>query len=499
MAGMTDTDRRWLVLLRDISHAVRIPGETRIVVSLVFDMGTGVVLASAVAANEPQALSQACQTALTRPAGGLAPRRPDQVLCDPGLAETLATQLGKLKGVAPLPPIVETPTVHEAEDVFDTFVGHLAGRRSPKDFATPGDWEVMFGQALGFYGREPWKRWADDVDLLIEITIGSRHAQFAAVVLGHEGIQCGLVLYPGKTPPAGHRSRRPRSAISMPRGTLMFNLDEPQEVPEEFAKKAGRYGWPPDAELVPLFLRVDGKEPGEPGRREVRDLSVALAAIIAHDSRGPVIVEAGPQETLGTLPLADGDTASFSIRQLQGSDDPGEGDEQLRLHVAGDDLIPEGTAVAMGTVSAAGLASLRRAARIHRPLPADSPAFEGDGLPMIGILADDANGDAIAAKVAAMDPYGVTLVAAEGRAVVVLAGGEGAQVLMDIPAGDPALGRHRARMKAAKGVHVLLIGDEATSSGAGTVYGLFECHVPGDPPKLSSRNPSPRRPPPAWA
>jgi Arc/MetJ family transcription regulator len=85
MAGMTDTDRRWLVLLRDISHAVRIPGETRIVVSLVFDMSTGVVLATAVAANEPKALSQACQTALTRPAGGLAPRRPDQVLCSPGL------------------------------------------------------------------------------------------------------------------------------------------------------------------------------------------------------------------------------------------------------------------------------------------------------------------------------------------------------------------------------------------------------------------------------
>jgi hypothetical protein len=43
MAVVTVTARTWLVLLRDISHAVRIPDEPRIVASLVFDMETGVV------------------------------------------------------------------------------------------------------------------------------------------------------------------------------------------------------------------------------------------------------------------------------------------------------------------------------------------------------------------------------------------------------------------------------------------------------------------------
>ena len=54
MAVVTATARTWLVLLRDGSHAVRIPDEPKIVASLVFDMETGVIIASAVAGHEEQ-------------------------------------------------------------------------------------------------------------------------------------------------------------------------------------------------------------------------------------------------------------------------------------------------------------------------------------------------------------------------------------------------------------------------------------------------------------
>jgi hypothetical protein len=40
---------------------------------------------------------------------------------------------------APLPPISEVPTVHEAEDIFDSFVGHMAGRRDAEESAAPRD------------------------------------------------------------------------------------------------------------------------------------------------------------------------------------------------------------------------------------------------------------------------------------------------------------------------------------------------------------------------
>jgi hypothetical protein len=145
-----------LVLLRDISHAVRIPDEPRIVASLVFDVETGVVLASTVAGHEEQVLQQACEMALLRPAGGLAPHRPDHVLCNPGLTSLLKAQLDKMSQAAPLPPISEVPVVHEAEDIFDSFVGHIAGRRDAEELAARRDWQLLFDHVLRFYERKLW-------------------------------------------------------------------------------------------------------------------------------------------------------------------------------------------------------------------------------------------------------------------------------------------------------------------------------------------------------
>lgn len=480
MAVVTATARTWLVLLRDISHAVRIPGEPRIVASLVLDTETGVVLAACVAGHEEKVLEQACEMALLRPAGGLAPVRPDHVLCGPGLTSLLKAQLGRMGQAAPLPPISEVPVVHEAEDIFDTFVGHMAGRRGAEESAAPRDWQLLFDHVRRFYERKVWSRWADDVDLLVEVRIGPRSRKYAAVVLGHEAIQYGVVLYPGTGPPAGLREGHSARPPAMPAGTLMLTFDPPEDVPKEFVMKAGRYRWPATSELVPVFLTVDGTEPGEPGRDEVRALAVALVALLEHDAAGPTLVEAGPKVTSGRLELAEGEPASFSIRQLPRFE--ADAGDSLRVHVAGTDLLPLGTAVVMGSTRTAALLSLRRAARIHRPLPAGSrPLTEGE-VAMIIVITDDKEGDRIAGRVAAMDPYGISIVEAEGRAIVALVGSGGAELLMDVPASDPAVRRFRSRLKARKSVHAVLIADAATATGAGNVYGLFECHLPASPP-----------------
>jgi hypothetical protein len=256
MAVVTITARTWLVLLRDISHAVHIPDEPRVVASLVFDMETGLVLAFAVAGHEEQVLQQACEMALLRPAGGLAPRHPDHVLCNHGLTSLLTAQLKKMSQDAPLPPISEVPVVHEAEDIFDSFVGHMAGRRDAEELATPRDWQLLFDHVLRYYERKVWSRWADDVDLLVEVMIGPQSRKYCAVVLGHEGIQLGVVLYPGTGPPAGLREGHSTRPPSMPEGTLILNFDPFEDVPAEIAMKAGRYGWPAVSELVPVFLTV---------------------------------------------------------------------------------------------------------------------------------------------------------------------------------------------------------------------------------------------------
>jgi len=475
MAVVTATARTWLVLLRDISHAVRIPDEPKIVASLVFDMETGVIIASAVAGHEEQVLQQACEMALLRPVGGLAPLRPDHVLCNPGLTSLLKAQLAKMSQAAPLPPISEVPTVHEAEDIFDSFVGHMAGRRDAEEFAAPRDWQLLFDHVLRFYERKVWSRWADDVDLLIEVMIGPRSRKYAAVVLGHEGIQRGVVLYPGTGPPAGLRKGHSTRPPTMPEGTLILNFDPSEDVPTEFVMKAGRYGWPAASELVPVFLTVDGTEPGEPGKDDVKVLAVALAALLEHDAAGPTLVEVGPKVTSGKLELAESEPASFSVRQLARFEDDAE--ESLRVHVAGTDLLPLGTPVVMGSTRTAGLRSLRRAARIHRPLPATSPPLTEGEVAMIIVITDEKEGNRIARRVAARDPYGISM----AEAVVALVGGGGAELLMDVPASDPAVRRFRSRLKARKGVHAVLIADEATATGAGNVYGLFECHLPASP------------------
>jgi hypothetical protein len=479
MASVTVEDRTWLVLLRDISHAVRIPDEPRVVGSLVFDMATGVILASAVAGHDEQVLQQACEMALVRPAGGLAPRRPDHVLCNPGLASVLKAQLGNMGLATPLPPISEVPVVHEAEDIFDSFVGHMAGRRDAEELAAPRDWQLLFDLLLHFYEREVWSRWADDVDLLVDVTIGPRSRQYTAVVLGHEGIQYGVVLHPGDRPPArlrGHSTRPP----TLPEGTLMLNFDPSEDVPAEFAMKAARYGWPAASELVPIFLTVDGTQPGEPGKDDVNVLAVALAALLEHDAVGPTLVEVGPKVTSGKLELAEGEPASFRIRQLpRFEEDAG---DSLQIHLAGTDLFPLGTLVVMGSTRTAGLRALRRAARIHRPLPATSPPITEGEVAMIIVITDEQEGDRLAGRLAAMDPYGISVAEVEGRAVMALVGSGGAELLAEVPASDPAVRKFRSRLKTRKGVHAVLIADAATATGAGNVYGLFECRLPASPP-----------------
>ncbi|MGH9303627.1 MAG: hypothetical protein ACRDZ5_04335 [Acidimicrobiales bacterium] len=485
---MTATQRSWLVLLRDISHAVRIPNEARIVASLVFEMETGLVLGSGIGASEQRALELACEAALVGPPEGLLPGRPDRVLCNPGLEELLAGELSKLEQALPLPPIAGVPPVNEAEDVFDSFVGHFAGRRDAEKFAAPGDWQLLFGKAARFYERRVWARWADDVDLSIEIGIGDHKATYTVIVLGHEGIQYGVVLYPGVSSPAGLRDAVDPSSV-MPAGTLMLNYDPPEHVPEEFVMKAHRYGWPQGAELVPVLLTVGEGKPGEPGRDDLHLLTVALAAMLEHDATGPSLVEHGPPLTSGSVQLADGETASFSIRQRPSEESDAE--DKLMLHVAGTDLLPVGTPVQIGSTGTGGLAALRRQARIHRPLPAGSPRPTGGEVAMLIVITDEAHGDEIAGRLAALDPYGISLAGLESHVVLALVGGSGAELLMELPARDPALRRFRSRLKAMKGTHVVLVADEGAASGHGAVYGLFECHIPAGPPKHKSRGSSP--------
>ena len=468
---------RWLVLGRDISDSVRVGGEPIVRAAMVLDMDTGLVRGVAVGTTEIDAVARAVEMGLTKRAGSLPPGRPGEVLCAPRLEAQIIAVLSSLIGDDRLPPVGAIEPPADAEDIFDSLVGHMSGRLQPADPPSPSDWELLYRYAFEFYRATPWTRWDDGMVLALESSVESTDGGWAAVVMGNSGIQHGLVLYPGGELPASLDDWVPGLPVPMPPGTLSLMLDQPSDLPSDLRNKAFRYGWPPDAELVPAVLRLAKEGGGDPGAADAHLLAVALAAVTAHDARGPVAVDSANQATTGEIVLGNGRTASFSIAQKPPA--PASDALRFRVHHAGFDLVPQGTPVVLGHLPWASVAALRTKARIHRPFPPGAPRPAGAEVPLLAVLPKPKKGESIAAKVAELDPYGVTAVRTDdGQEVFVLAGSRGAELLMEVPANSPSMSDFRRRMRATNGLHVVMVADEATSRGEGSVYGLFECHQP---------------------
>ncbi|WP_432978105.1 hypothetical protein [Dactylosporangium sp. CA-233914] len=272
----------WIVLIRDVSHAVRIEGESCVVASLVLDAGTGLVRGMSVERSGAGACARAMRTALTQPAGDLPPQRPIRVLCGVGHREPVAAQLAVVLGVGPLPEVTEVLST-EAEDVFDSFVGHMAGRAQPEEFADPGDWAILVAHADTYRRAAPWRRWTDQDHFDLVIRIDDTPARYVTIVIGAEGVQRGLVLYPGGALPDTLVEWRRSAPTPVPAGSILFYLDPPADAPQEFRAKATRYGWPADADLTPVWLTTGQHGPADLDRTAVQRLTVAIAAILAHD------------------------------------------------------------------------------------------------------------------------------------------------------------------------------------------------------------------------
>ena len=482
----------WLVMLRDVSKAVRVKGEKHLTACMVLEMETGDMLATQIGRTDIEAIDMAIEGAALDPAGPRTHRRPDRILFGPEAAPKIAWRINQHAdrlGLAQA-KLIEAAEVPEAEDVFDSFIGHMAGRAQPNEFASAQDWRMLFDLAHDFLEAKPWERWADNVDLRLNLTVGRERATFAAVVLGNEGIQRGLVMYPGQEPPAGLRDWREGTKPPMPDGTLNFYLDPPSEPPAEFVAKARRYGWPPEAAFIPLFMRVNGDGSQDVGWQEVVHLALGISAVLEVDGRGPVAADRN-KPSAGRLQLPSGEVATFEVDQAP-PEQPQPGTLNLRMHQVGFDLVPEGSPVSMRSMPAAVLPELRRRARIHRP-PPSAPPNKADVIPILAIHPRKASGDAIASRIAHDDPFGVTFVDDGHSTMAVLTCDEAAHALVDVPSDGAALALYQGRLRAATGFHVLLVADEATSKTEGNVYGMFECVMPVEPP--ARMNPPLRRSP----
>ena len=300
-----------MVLLRDVSHAVHIVGEDRVMAALVLHAETGLVLGVSISGTAAEALAGAFDAALTNTAADLPSASPARVV---SLVE-VAPEVHKAIAAASLgsPELIEAGSFAEAEDTFDSLVGHMAGRAQPAEPPSTEDWLLLVGQALAYLRAEPWGRWSDVVPLGLQLTVDGVVANYVAIVMGNAGIQRGLALYPGMTLPPGLRSPRP-ALEATPSGTLLLMLDRPGETPDEFAGKALRYGWSADAEYLPTFVGVGPYGPSDLAGADAQRLQVALAGVVALDSRGPVLAEVA-RATPGRVALADGAHGDFVITQ----------------------------------------------------------------------------------------------------------------------------------------------------------------------------------------
>jgi hypothetical protein len=187
----------------------------------------------------------------------------------------------------------------EAEDILDSFVGHIAGRAQPDQFATPGDWAILVEHSDTLRLAAPWRRWTDQDHLDLVVRVGGIPERYVTIVIGAEGIQAGLVLYPGGALPDGLAGWRPGAPTPVPAGSIQFYLDPPAEAPREFVAKAARYGWPADADLAPVWLTTGPHGPADLDRTAVQRLTVAIAAVLADDRR-----PGGSDPTTDTCTLA---------------------------------------------------------------------------------------------------------------------------------------------------------------------------------------------------
>lgn len=472
-----------MVLVRDVTGTISVRGGERLAAALILDVDTGLVRGIAIEHSEGKALQEAVTAALTQPAAELPAGPPGRVLCGSCLAGPVRTALAAAESTNRV-VVEEVEPGPDAEDIFDSFLGHMSGRAQPDELPSPDDWQLLVDHVAQFRRAEPWTRWSDEQELALVLQLPDATAAYTAVVMGQAGIQRGLALYPGEQLPRGLREPDSHQPTTPP-GTLLLFLDPLDDVPGYLASKAIRYGWPKLDDVVPMFMAYGASGPTEIALDDAHLLSAALAAVLAVDRRGPTVADSAGKPLTGSVEVGARRPIRFSVQHRPRRDDP---KPALRLHLAGHDLLPPDTAVTVGHVSWQALPDLRAAARVHRPAPLDAPRAAGRELPLIVLSPDPSHGPDLAARIARLDPFGVSAVdAGGGNYVLVLAGGEAAEILIQLRDGHPALAAFRRRLRQSKGRHVIMVADPASATGEGPVYGLFECHqpIPDRPPKAT--------------
>jgi len=307
----------WIVLVRDLSELAA-DGPT--VVSLVLDAATGLARGVAIGRTAAEARTSAMSSAASKPVAPFTNTPvPSEVLCTPGDAAALTKDLAAVLGHAPLPPVRETQLPTEAEDILDELVAHLSGRTLPNELPTADDWTVLVEQTLEYAREEPWQVWPDDLQFTVTVTSEGNSASYVAAVIGRDGLQAGLVLYPGNDLSAvviPAADWQPEDPLPFQEGSLLLHLNPPDDTLEDMAAKAVRYGWPSDARWMPVWLSASPEGFADLSRSDAAFLTLAIAGVLARHRRATGPKGRRTARTTGSLALPGETAGRYTVADL---------------------------------------------------------------------------------------------------------------------------------------------------------------------------------------
>jgi hypothetical protein len=306
----------WIVLVRDVTEVAPVDGLDETHVSLVLDLATGLLHGAGVGATAAEARVGAMRSALTSAVGPASGQAPERVVCPLGQAADVRVDLAAaLPGVGQELPIEEAALPRAVDEVMDELVEHFAGPSGPEEEPTSEEWSFLVGRTLEYARQQPWHDWPDELQLRARLTVGGESTSYVVAVIGREGLQAGLVLYPGRDQrdvivPAD--DWEPDQPLPFGDGSLLLHLNPPDDTVEHLAQLAVAHGWPADGQYMPVWLSAGPGGFAELERVEAVRLGLALAAVLARANRRP-----GPSGRLsGRVALPGGMSGSYTVTDL---------------------------------------------------------------------------------------------------------------------------------------------------------------------------------------
>jgi hypothetical protein len=306
-----ETTPTWIVLARDVSESVAIPGQRRTFVAAVLDVDTGLIVHLLQGTSIDTVVPRVLKGALTRPSAPLTKAVPNRLIAPPELVQAVGAAAAGLSKLASA-EISEGLNMHAAEEILDALVGHLEGREPADEPPAVEDWQVLYAELAAFAEAALWKRWSDVDWFHARFELDGMSVERDCLVLGNAGVQHGFNVMPDA-------SVLSRAAMSEgpPRWehldeALIVHLDTWRETGGLFADKARRYGWSSEARLVPSLYAIRKGRPADVGRTEARMLALALRGVVAQDSRR--LISVGDRRALtGEIAFVDGIVGRFEV------------------------------------------------------------------------------------------------------------------------------------------------------------------------------------------